>query len=112
PDKATVGLRISFFFQAEDGIRDFHVTGVQTCALPICTVDDAMAGSSLRTVEPCRTRGELSVCRPVSGGQERTCCDGVGTQCLATNRISHPRSAMNCRPLRPTPAAAVDGPAR
>src|SRR5207302_7674877 len=27
-----------FFFQAEDGIRDFHVTGVQTCALPICCV--------------------------------------------------------------------------
>src|SRR5690606_40968059 len=25
-----------FFFQAEDGIRAFHVTGVQTCALPIC----------------------------------------------------------------------------
>src|SRR5690606_40559869 len=25
----------SFFFQAEDGIRYFHVTGVQTCALPI-----------------------------------------------------------------------------
>src|SRR5690606_40346075 len=24
------------FFQAEDGIRAFHVTGVQTCALPIC----------------------------------------------------------------------------
>src|SRR5690606_1042891 len=27
-----------FFFQAEDGIRDFHVTGVQTCALPISPV--------------------------------------------------------------------------
>ena len=26
-----------FFFQAEDGIRDWSVTGVQTCALPICT---------------------------------------------------------------------------
>src|SRR5687767_15556782 len=26
-----------FFFQAEDGIRDKLVTGVQTCALPICT---------------------------------------------------------------------------
>src|SRR5256885_11313731 len=26
-----------FFFQAEDGIRDYKVTGVQTCALPICT---------------------------------------------------------------------------
>src|SRR5690606_4482977 len=29
-------LPFFFFFQAEDGIRDFHVTGVQTCALPIC----------------------------------------------------------------------------
>src|SRR5437870_10373716 len=28
--------RLNFFFQAEDGIRDGHVTGVQTCALPIC----------------------------------------------------------------------------
>src|SRR5690606_39731651 len=28
-----------FFFQAEDGIRDFHVTGVQTCALPILVAD-------------------------------------------------------------------------
>src|SRR5690606_40246300 len=28
-----------FFFQAEDGIRDFHVTGVQTCALPISRAD-------------------------------------------------------------------------
>src|SRR2546426_12602056 len=27
-----------FFFQAEDGIRDYKVTGVQTCALPICLV--------------------------------------------------------------------------
>src|SRR5690606_40610163 len=27
-----------FCFQAEDGIRDFHVTGVQTCALPISLV--------------------------------------------------------------------------
>src|SRR5690606_41199528 len=30
-----------FFFQAEDGIRDFHVTGVQTCALPISFGTDA-----------------------------------------------------------------------
>src|SRR6266700_7243341 len=34
-----------FFFQAEDGIRDFHVTGVQTCALPISNgpADDGVA---------------------------------------------------------------------
>src|SRR5690606_41014672 len=38
---------ISFFFQAEDGIRDFHVTGVQTCALPICPsiVNERVVGS-------------------------------------------------------------------
>src|SRR2546426_3469590 len=35
--------RTHFFFQAEDGIRDYKVTGVQTCALPILSmshVDD------------------------------------------------------------------------
>src|SRR5256886_5072017 len=31
-----VGQELFFFFQAEDGIRDLTVTGVQTCALPIC----------------------------------------------------------------------------
>src|SRR3712207_8032865 len=29
-----------FFFQAEDGIRDIGVTGVQTCALPISVVNE------------------------------------------------------------------------
>src|SRR6266516_6626027 len=33
--RATTTARILFFFQAEDGIRDRTVTGVQTCALPI-----------------------------------------------------------------------------
>src|SRR5207253_8536153 len=32
-----------FFFQAEDGIRDGHVTGVQTCALPI-SIQREMSG--------------------------------------------------------------------
>src|SRR5258708_24655510 len=31
-----VFVLLFFFFQAEDGIRDDLVTGVQTCALPIC----------------------------------------------------------------------------
>src|SRR5438046_8646057 len=31
-----------FFFQAEDGIRDWSVTGVQTCALPISTASGAL----------------------------------------------------------------------
>src|SRR5206468_10198254 len=33
-----------FFFQAEDGIRDLIVTGVQTCALPICLRPAARGG--------------------------------------------------------------------
>src|SRR5256885_1514770 len=39
-----VVLFLFFFFQAEDGIRDYKVTGVQTCALPIC-VDNVQSGS-------------------------------------------------------------------
>src|SRR6266478_3229011 len=43
-----------FFFQAEDGIRDLTVTGVQTCALPIlalgidCVVSPGSSGSTIR----------------------------------------------------------------
>src|SRR5256885_9836046 len=34
---------VCFFFQAEDGIRDYKVTGVQTCALPIYVSEDTVA---------------------------------------------------------------------
>src|SRR5439155_14824123 len=37
-----------FFFQAEDGIRDGHVTGVQTCALPISRAGSVAAARSCR----------------------------------------------------------------
>src|SRR2546429_6868088 len=55
------GVIYLFFFQAEDGIRDVAVTGVQTCALPIClklleesetrlrAAFDSLAGETLRT---------------------------------------------------------------
>src|SRR3989441_4662633 len=36
-----------FFFQAEDGIRDKLVTGVQTCALPICVLALLFVGQTL-----------------------------------------------------------------
>src|SRR2546430_6166954 len=39
-----VELHFFFFFQAEDGIRDLTVTGVQTCALPILQRRAARAG--------------------------------------------------------------------
>src|SRR2546422_1131491 len=43
-----------FFFQAEDGIRDVAVTGVQTCALPIWCGCGSRATES--TVATCATR--------------------------------------------------------
>src|SRR2546426_6029965 len=51
-----------FFFQAEDGIRDYKVTGVQTCALPISRRRAACAPAPLRAraaaprPPPCETR--------------------------------------------------------
>src|SRR2546426_7969995 len=46
-----------FFFQAEDGIRDYKVTGVQTCALPICASWQRGSGD----VVGCRTRSSVGV---------------------------------------------------
>src|SRR5205807_2990636 len=37
---------VFFFFQAEDGIRDYKVTGVQTCALPICWTPPARSSGA------------------------------------------------------------------
>src|SRR5438034_8095035 len=55
-----------FFFQAEDGIRDHCVTGVQTCALPISAgSDEGRAGSSERN----RDRGVGEGRRPGSPGR-------------------------------------------
>src|SRR5256885_10377926 len=50
------GGRLFFFFQAEDGIRDYKVTGVQTCALPI--LGNALMAMTAGT--PCRRM--LAIC--------------------------------------------------
>src|SRR5256885_12091764 len=41
-----------FFFQAEDGIRDYKVTGVQTCALPISRMSGTAYGTVVLHVAP------------------------------------------------------------
>src|SRR5690606_40805104 len=56
-----------FFFQAEDGIRDFHVTGVQTCALPILIRN---AGVSLRSI----AWTSDSICRAMSDCERWVLC--------------------------------------
>src|SRR2546430_17642315 len=55
---------IFFFFQAEDGIRDLTVTGVQTCALPIYRGDLAGEGCPL-------VAGLLRVCGGAAGALPR-----------------------------------------
>src|SRR5690625_7199089 len=42
-------LLFLFFFQAEDGIRDGHVTGVQTCALPILASESLILTVSMNS---------------------------------------------------------------
>src|SRR5207302_4166725 len=62
-----------FFFQAEDGIRDFHVTGVQTCALPIWGSRFASrsprneAPTSALTPSRSSLRRRIASCRRVRG---------------------------------------------
>src|SRR5689334_24127798 len=48
-------FNLDFFFQAEDGIRDGTVTGVQTCALPICDRQLRLLGPH-RWLSACRRR--------------------------------------------------------
>src|SRR2546429_2700928 len=45
-----------FFFQAEDGIRDVAVTGVQTCALPISVIENVEAPLEARGIPPLERR--------------------------------------------------------
>src|SRR5688500_20126379 len=49
----------NFFFQAEDGIRDYKVTGVQTCALPIWA-----RSCRCRSPQSLRFRAARRRCRP------------------------------------------------
>src|SRR5256886_4329097 len=50
-----------FFFQAEDGIRDLTVTGVQTCALPISTLTLALSPDESLLLDRARAIAAASV---------------------------------------------------
>src|SRR5688500_7985258 len=53
-------LSYIFFFQAEDGIRDYKVTGVQTCALPICGADITVFGRLANRMTLANAQAELT----------------------------------------------------
>src|SRR5690625_7785425 len=75
-----VAFFFNFFFQAEDGIRDGHVTGVQTCALPISIV------CSRRRRRPC------SRCAPEAGDGRASRSDH-----LLKSRSEERRVGKECR---------------
>src|SRR2546423_4576319 len=57
-----------FFFQAEDGIRDKLVTGVQTCALPILRIQPVRTGTVLWPMRQATARMRIvrksAICAP------------------------------------------------
>src|SRR3712207_9047311 len=67
-----------FFFQAEDGIRDIGVTGVQTCALPISRPRRRSACRPKRPSPPSARRGSGS-CPVARRRSPRPPCAGRGT---------------------------------
>src|SRR6266704_6617613 len=67
-----------FFFQAEDGIRDRNVTGVQTCALPISTNRRTPASrAAARSVSVPSARSRMVWAKVRSRSEERR----VGEEC-------------------------------
>src|SRR5207249_5077762 len=81
-----------FFFQAEDGIRDRNVTGVQTCALPIYR---ARSARTPRTTTTARGRSTTTL-----GGHGRSESYRNGP-----NRLAPARRVTSPSADRPPPAA-------
>src|SRR5690348_18458152 len=86
-----------FFFQAEDGIRDGRVTGVQTCALPISQRCTKVFTALAPTPEPMKSpSGHQIVCSP-SRSEERR----VGKECRS--RLAPYPSKKLVNQVRPPP---------
>src|SRR3712207_8099683 len=70
-------IGVIFFFQAEDGIRDIGVTGVQTCALPIwrrwcaSSLGASVQRCSWRLPPPSTSAGQLTLFASSTGSRTR-----------------------------------------
>src|SRR5258707_11320819 len=88
-----------FFFQAEDGIRDIGVTGVQTCALPICAIREMSVfatrfAASLAVTPPRDLPISLS---SMSGISKETPCPLSPAVVMVTLRSEERRVGKECR---------------
>src|SRR4030066_592022 len=82
-----------FFFQAEDGIRDSSVTGVQTCALPICRTGSC-ARRRRRRDGPARARARARA----RGGNGRGAGRGKGENSGGAGSIKKKKKKTNHEP--------------
>src|SRR2546430_3844432 len=88
---------VFFFFQAEDGIRDLTVTGVQTCALPIFGL---LADSERRPVPRTKLPPELHVARQrqeAAGRDDPVALDEYGAVVQRRVRSEERRVGKECR---------------
>src|SRR5688500_3450804 len=67
---------IVFFLQAEDGIRDYKLTGVQTCALPILGAVEAGPPTAVETL-PVDADAQVDAAHVLVGGVHEACLDIV-----------------------------------
>src|SRR5256885_12659644 len=87
-----------FFFQAEDGIRDYKVTGVQTCALPICAVSRKAARwtSSANSTSSARS-DPSSASRSAMAAGSCTASRRASISGLSSRRSEERRVGKECR---------------
>src|SRR2546430_12132416 len=69
--------RAFFFFQAEDGIRDLTVTGVQTCALPIWAIGQRLLARPDRLQKRAALQSQRLIVLKFNRSEERR----VGKEC-------------------------------
>src|SRR5437879_6828378 len=94
-------VAVYFFFQAEDGIRDTSVTGVQTCALPIWSPRGARASARARPSDRPRARSAhpRGGCRARSVEIGRASCR---KECRAERRQRHDKEKNQTNQMNTT----------
>src|SRR5256885_12451992 len=98
--RTKVVLLSLFFFQAEDGIRDYKVTGVQTCALPIFTlsVPTEKENATTTTIELTPPSGfTIDSFQPTPGWRRDVKSTGSGDSAVVTKRSEERRVGKECR---------------
>src|SRR5690606_35811712 len=113
---------VFFFFQAEDGIRDFHVTGVQTCALPIYQAEPSMQPGHglaeaaehrlvlLQTSERCTSEATSDSSPPAASSSSHARHGrraAIAHRNTARNASTPSRLARNSASWKPIPAANI-----